>query len=159
WQRARVDAELAADNVLRVDLENVTAFTVTLPPGHSPFDPARPVRVRINGREIEAPRTVSDRSWQASFHKERSRWKAGAPPESRPRTRHVLQAPSDDAFMRSCLLVRPTGDLLNDGVRACTAAELSRFTNEWRRHSPGDTRVKDDSAVTADEIARQNLSV
>lgn len=157
WERARVDAELADGNLVRVEAENVTALTISFPSGHSPFDPTKPVRVRINGREISAPRGPSDRSWQASFHEARGRWMPGAPPRDGLVKRHGLQGPIDDAFLSSFLVVRPTGKFASEKVAAWTAAELGRFTNEWRRHFRGDARVKDDTGVTTNDIERHNL--
>jgi hypothetical protein len=59
--------------------------------------------------------------------------------------------------MDSFLVVRPTGHPLNEKVGAWTAAELAHMTNHWRQHYRGDARVKDDTAVTADDMSRHHL--
>jgi Prolyl oligopeptidase family len=73
------------------------------------------------------------------------------------RKRHGLQGPIDDAFMDSFLVVRPTGRPLNEKVGAWAAAELAHMTNHWRQHYHGDARVKDDTAVTSEDMAAHNL--
>jgi hypothetical protein len=156
WQRTQVSAAIAEGNRLRVETKNVSALTVTIPAGHCPFDAMERVRVMIDGSELTGSRVPSDRSWRASFHKSGGKWIAGAAPQELAK-RHGLQGPIDDAFLGSFLVVRPTGHVANEKVGAWVSAELARFTNEWRRHFRGDARVKDDTAVNADDLARHNL--
>ena len=59
--------------------------------------------------------------------------------------------------MDSFLFVRPTGKPLNDKIGAWTKSEMERAIVEWRRVFRGDARVKDDTALTADDIANANL--
>jgi pimeloyl-ACP methyl ester carboxylesterase len=70
---------------------------------------------------------------------------------------HGLQGPIDDAFMDSFIFVRPTGKPLNDKVGAWAKSELDRAIREWRTVFRGDARVKDDTALTDDDIANANL--
>jgi hypothetical protein len=70
---------------------------------------------------------------------------------------HGTTGPIDDAFMDSFIFVRPSGKPLNDKVGAWANSELDRAIGEWRRVFRGDARVKDESAVTADDIANSNL--
>lgn len=73
------------------------------------------------------------------------------------RKRHGLQGPIDDAFMEPFLCVRPTGApnhaLANDGAKA----RLELFAKEFPKWMRGDVQVKDDTAITKDDIANQNL--
>ena len=71
--------------------------------------------------------------------------------------RHGLQGPIDDAFMDSFLMVHPTGPALNEKVGAWAAAEEAHAIDHWRRQFRGEARVKDDSAVTDEDIAAHNL--
>jgi hypothetical protein len=73
------------------------------------------------------------------------------------RKRHGLQGPIDDAFMDSFLMVRPTGKPLNDKVGEWTQKEMAHAVTHWRKHFRGDARVKDDSAVSAEDISSNNL--
>ena len=88
------------------------------------------------------------------FAKSNGKWtKAGA--DSGLRKRHALQGPVDDAFVESFLCVRPTGS----GTKAteyglATLAKLQKDFAKWLR---GDPRVKDDRAVSAADIANNNL--
>jgi hypothetical protein len=68
-----------------------------------------------------------------------------------------LQGPIDDAFTRPFLCVRGTGQAWNPKVGAWAAANLRRFSYEWNRYFRGDVRVKDDTAVTPDDLRRYNL--
>jgi len=156
WQRAQVNAEIAPGNLLRVETKNVSALTISMPPGHCPFDVIDRVRVVIDGVELPGNRIPSDRSWRVSFHKSGAKWVAGTSPQDLAK-RHGLQGPIDDAFLGSFLVVRPTGPIGSEKVGAWVNAELSRFTNEWRRHFRGDARVKDDTAVGAEDLAQHNL--
>ncbi|MFO0929958.1 MAG: hypothetical protein U0736_23535, partial [Gemmataceae bacterium] len=70
--------------------------------------------------------------------------------------RHGLQGPIDDAFMDSFMIVRPTGKTTG-AVGAWVDAEMKRAIHEWKRHFRGEPRVKDDTAVTDDDIARHHL--
>jgi len=68
-----------------------------------------------------------------------------------------LTGPIDDAFVDSFLFVRSTGKPLNDKLGAWTKSEMERAIVEWRRVFRGDVRVKDDTAITADDVASANL--
>ncbi len=157
WKRARVSASILAGNTVRVDAENVAALSLAMPSGLAPFDPREAVKVILNGKELAGPKPGSDRSWEAKFNLADGRWLAGSLPENTLRKRHALQGPIDDAFMQSFLVVRPTGKSSNEKVSAWVASEMAHFTNEWRRHFRGDTRVKDDTAVTTNDLAAHSL--
>ncbi len=85
----------------------------------------------LNGREFEK----REGKWHAGFSK-------GL------RKRHGLQGPIDDAFLGSFLCVRPAGG---------ADARLAAFQADWDKFFRGDLRVKDDSAVTAEDIKRHHL--
>jgi hypothetical protein len=160
WERARVEAELDRDaNGVKVTTKNVSALTLSMPAGLCPFDNTRPAKVSIDGRKMDAPRALSDRSWTAHFQKRDSKWivATNVSNETALRKQHGLQGPIDDAFMESFLMVRPTGKPLNEKVGAWAAAELAHATNHWRQQFRGDARLKDDADVTDADIAAHNL--
>jgi pimeloyl-ACP methyl ester carboxylesterase len=157
WKQARVSASILDGNTVRIETENVAALSLAMPSGLAPFDPREPVKVILNGAKLTAPKAGSDRSWEAKFHKAGRKWIVGESPETGLRKRHGLQGPIDDAFMNSFLVVRPTGKSSNEKISAWVAAEMARFTNEWRRHFRGDARVKDDTAVTTNDLAAHHL--
>ncbi|MBM3861675.1 MAG: hypothetical protein FJ395_18790 [Verrucomicrobia bacterium] len=61
---------------------------------------------------------------------------------------HGLQGPIDDAFMESFLCVQPSG---------APDARLELFRREFAKWMRGDMRVKDDKAVTAEDVANHHL--
>lgn len=162
WDRASVDADLtasAADNSVRITTKNVSAFTLHFDPGQCPLDNTRPPRVFIDSSKPSAPRVRSDRSWTASFRKSGSRWEFVQAPEdtTKPRKRHGLQGPIDDAFLDSFLMVRPTGSAAHPKTGQWVKDEMERALVQWRRQFRGDARVKDDNAVTDADIAAHHL--
>jgi hypothetical protein len=160
WTRATVEAELdLAQNSVRVRTTNISGLTLLFEPGLCPLGVAQPVRLTIDGNHLPISHLLSDRSWKASYRKNDSRWEPGEKggTGNELRKRHGLQGPIDDAFMDSFMMVRPTGQPLNEKTGAWVASELARAINEWRRQFRGDSRVKDDVGVTDEDVAANNL--
>ncbi|MSV30216.1 MAG: hypothetical protein EXQ52_15945 [Bryobacterales bacterium] len=70
---------------------------------------------------------------------------------------HGRSGPVDDAFMDSFLCVRPTGSPLNSAVNERAKSTLDQFAKEFDKWMRGDIRVKDDTAVTKQDIASSSL--
>jgi pimeloyl-ACP methyl ester carboxylesterase len=160
WTRANAEAELdLAANTIRVTTKNISALTLTFEPGLCPLDNTQAPLAILDGQKLSAPRILSDKSWTASFRKNGSRWEPTGNGEGNDelRKRHGLQGPIDDAFMDSFLMVRSTASPLNEKVGTWAIAELAHATNQWRQQFRGDARVKDDTAVTDEDIAAHNL--
>lgn len=157
WEPARVEGALGEDNRVRLTTGNVTALTLKMPPGTCPLDPLKDIVIELDDAKLIAPRPESDRSWTASFHRTDAGWQAGPLPEGGLRKRHGLQGPIDDAFMDSFLFVRPTGQPLNATVGAWVTNEFNHAVEHWRRHYRGDARIKDDTAITDDDLANHHL--
>lgn len=159
WERARVDAEITNATTVEVKTANVEALTLSMPAGLCPLDPSRRPVVIIDGQRLEAPAVLSDRSWTARFHKRAGSWETGAndPDQAALRKSHGLQGPIDDAFMDSFLVVRPTGRAMHEGVGSWVASEQRRALTEWRKQFRGEARIKDDTAITDEDIAAHNL--
>src|SRR5262249_1783236 len=68
-----------------------------------------------------------------------------------------LQGPIDDAFLDCFIFVKPTGKAWNDQAGKWSAAELDRAIEHWRRHFRGQAQVKDDSAITKEDIESADL--
>src|SRR5207247_7257077 len=68
-----------------------------------------------------------------------------------------LQGPIDDAFTTPFLCVRGTGTPWNATVEAWSEASLKRFAAEWHHYFRGELPIKDDTAVTDDDVRRCNL--
>ena len=163
WKKARVDAELTADETVLIKTENVSALTLDFPAGHAPFRTDRKVSLyvaddRAEGEdEVEVPGPKSDHSWRVALRKSAGKWVAGTPDPAAIRKRHDLQGPIDDAFMDSFLFVRPTGTSRRAKLQAWAETERERAVAHWRRQFRGEARVKDDTAVNDQDIASSNL--
>jgi dienelactone hydrolase len=156
WARADVSASVLAGEVT-LGTSNVSDLTLAFAPGESPHDVQSPVVLTIGEQELEAPPPKSDKSWSVSIHRVRDEWRLGKRPGDQLRKRHGMQGPIDDAFMDSFLFVRPTGKPLHELPGKWTTAELDRAIEHWRRHFRGIARVKDDTAITPDDMATANL--
>ena len=159
WERARVDAEVdQAADVIHVATTNVDAITFSMAPGFCPLDSTGRPHVMLDGEKLEAPPVMSDRSWTAHFRKHAAKWAVTDSAEDRSlHKQHGLQGPIDDAFMDSFIMVRPTGQALNEKVGAWAQAEMDRAIDHWRRQFRGEARIETDTAVSDSEIATNNL--
>ncbi len=176
WEEAKVEARLmppllAASSdqpgkglmgrmhrQLRVQTANVSAFSLLFDAGDWPLAGRDRPMLIIDGAVIPGPAIASDRSWTSHLRKEGGKWQlVKSASDGTLRKRHGLQGPIDDAFMDSFLMVRPTGKPLNDRVGTWVTTEMEHAVTHWRKHFRGDARVKDDSAVTAADIAANNL--
>jgi dienelactone hydrolase len=68
-----------------------------------------------------------------------------------------LQGPIDDAFKDAFLVVRPTGKPENKEAGAYIMETMDQFRNEWAKYMRGEVRIKDDKAVTEDDMQRYHL--
>jgi dienelactone hydrolase len=157
WEKAKVKAVQQPDNAIYVTTENVTGLTLDLPPGVAPFSLVNPLRLTVDGTSIEVGRPRTDRSLYAALDKSESGWKLRTAPPAGLVKRHDLQGPIDDAFMDAFVMVRPTGKSSHEKVQAWSQQEMARAIEHWRRHFRGDARVKDDTQVSADDLANMNL--
>jgi dienelactone hydrolase len=156
WTPAAVSASVLAGEI-DLEADGVSDFTISFAAGECPLDVQSPVILVVGEQELEAPQPKSDKSWSVSLHKARGTWRLGKRPDEGLRKKHGLQGPIDDAFMDSFLFVRPTGQPQHELPGKWAAAEMERATLHWRRHFRGIARVKDDTAVTPDDIAGSNL--
>lgn len=149
WERAEVDAQITGPSAMIVTTKNVAAFSIDMPSGTSPFDVSRPVAITINGKTVQAKAPQTDRSFHFSYSGEAASGKLAK--------RHGLQGPIDDAFLSRFIFVRPTGEAKSAETAAWVKSEMDRAVSEWRRVFRGEVIVKDDTAVTAEDIANANL--
>ena len=152
WERADVDVRFPNPGQLEAKTRNVAAFRVRA------ANPGR-LTATIDGQSVVAEKGLAD-AW---FVKERGRWSVQdrAAAERRwnngQRKIHGLSGPINDAFMEPFLFVRPTGQAAHASVGAWTNAELKHATKLWRDLFRADVPIKDDTAVTADDIATKHL--
>ena len=153
WERADVTAEVDGAKIL-MQTKNVSALQLTTP-FETGLGSDRIKSVTLDGQTLPA-------NWNKAglqFHRDGNVWavgslaaKAGAGAKN-----SEVCGPIDHAFMSSFLFVRPTGKPLNDKVGAWTKAEMEHAIGFWRKVFRGDVRVKDDTALTAEDVAASNL--
>jgi dienelactone hydrolase len=68
-----------------------------------------------------------------------------------------LQGPIDDAFKDAFLVVRPTGKPENKDAAKYIYDTMEQFRQEWAKYMRGEVRIKDDKAVTDEDIERYHL--
>jgi len=156
WSRADVTAAINSGEV-EIDTNGITDLSLSFKAGQSPLEVQSQVSILIGDDEVMAPGPKSDKSWNVSLHRVRGQWRLGKRDGDALRKRHGLQGPIDDAFLDKFIFVRPTGTAWNDKAGKWAAAELDRAIEHWRRHFRGVAQVKDDTAITADDISSANL--
>lgn len=159
WDRARVDANLdGAANGIQATTTNVTGLTFSMAPGYCPLDNTRRPQVILDGQQLEAPPVMTDRSWTAHFRKQDGKWAVTeSVDDASLHKQHGLQGPIDDAFTDAFIMVRPTGQPMNEKIGAWAAAEMDHAIDHWRRQFRGEARVKSDEDVSDTEMAANNL--
>ncbi|MFN8705527.1 MAG: hypothetical protein ACK50J_02520, partial [Planctomyces sp.] len=156
YVRAEIRARLAEQTLLIDPPENVLRFAID-----SAMLPAIPDRVRIGQTEFEYPKSqnrlvmeLADDNWRVSTkEKALSAVSEELVPEKRP----GIQGPIDDAFCTPFLCVRGTGTPWNPDIQAYADFSLGRFAAEWKQYFRGELRIKDDSAVTTEDLDQYNL--
>jgi pimeloyl-ACP methyl ester carboxylesterase len=169
WERARVDAAITSPNAIDVKTTNVASLILDIPAIASPLAPDAKVAITLNGEKLEAA-TNHDKGLHAAFAKTGDQWKL-LPQDSSAlslskgalrtqdslRKRPALQGPIDDAFLDSFIIVKPTGQPLNDKVGKWCASETGHAITEWRKIFRGEPRVTSDQQLTDADIANNNL--
>ncbi|MBI4979085.1 MAG: prolyl oligopeptidase family serine peptidase [Spirochaetes bacterium] len=153
YLRAEVDAvRKDGGKSVAVTVTNVEYFTLEMPP---------PDNVSINGVTIKVPKMPANVN--AAFARTSKGWALATVPimstNGALRKIHGLQGPIDDAFMESFLCVKPTGTPDNPIAQDKALALLDRFSFMYAKWLRGDVRVKNDTDISADDIAKNNLVV
>jgi predicted peptidase len=156
WERADVDAEFTPTGIV-AKTKNVSRISFVLPEGvlGSAYTAGKtPNKVTLDGATFDLTNAYS------SFSKGRDgAWaKRIALRDNIPLAKYPdLCGPIDHALMSSFVFVRPTGKPLNDKVGKWANDELGHAIEFWRKTYRGDAPVKDDSAITQDDIKNSNL--
>ncbi len=156
YARAELEASVAEDGTVDVkEPKNVTRFAI-LPPVLQGANP----KLRVGGAEVALPpRGENAPPARHVIGRKDAKWVYlgtldavkldGKQPG--------LQGPIDDAFTTPFLCVRGTGKAWNPAVQAWADANLKRFAYEWHRYFRGELLVKDDTAVTDEDVKKYNL--
>ena len=157
WQKAQVDAALIAPNRFAITAGNVRQLTFSLPAGQRLLAVNSQVELQIGPDVLKVPAPASDRSWTFTTHLADGHWQPGPLPGEGLAKRSGLQGPIDDALMDSFIFVAPSGTDSSELVNKWVHDEMQRAIEHWRRHFRGDARVKQDTEITAEDIASANL--
>ena len=158
WERTVISAEVTEEGLV-VDTKNVSRFIVALPTAGKISVRGDSIDTIIDGQKVTARYSATG----AAFLKTMGKWTSQAVVDRPPTPmvnltkRPLVCGPIDHAFMSSFLFVRPTGKPLNANVGAWAAAEMEHAIGFWRKVFRGDVRVKDDTALTAEDVANSNL--
>ena len=162
WERAEVKAS-AGEKAITVETKNVNALelslssrivkpgcTLTIDGEKVPVDYpnipnatviyVRPTAHKVNGHWVKGP-LVSRGTNDAN---------------DLVKTPQVC-GPIDHAFLSSFVFVKPTGKPLNNKVGAWATGELEHAIGFWRKTYRGDAPVKDDTAISDEDIKNSNL--
>jgi dienelactone hydrolase len=161
YQRARVDAR-QTDEGFTLKTANVRALHLTLPPGSS----RQPVAVTIDAQKLEAtPYLAAPDAVVLDLYLQRDegRWATVLPERlliqrlRTPQKVQGMQGPIDDALTAAFLCVRGHGQAWHEATQRHADACLERFAEEWSQFFRGELPVKDDTEVTAQDIATRHL--
>jgi predicted esterase len=159
YVRARVEADRVEDG-FRLKTDNVRSLRLAMWPGAT----REPANVVIDGQKLVV-RPSASRTNELFVYLEKQSGKWAPVLAERlyverlrsPRKSHGLQGPIDDAFSAPFLCVRGTGTPWHDATEQYAKANLERFKGEWSKYLRGDLPVKDDSEVTAEDLATKHL--
>jgi len=139
WQPGTVTGK-QSDGRVELTTDGVIALRLLIPAG-------RVTELTIDGQKV-APADIL-RKTDGTWH----------PATNSPSLAKVpgLQGPIDDAYMDRFVMVRPTGQPLDRRVGGWASTEMTHAVEHWRKQFRGDAPVKDDRAVTDEDIRDANL--
>ena len=156
WERARVSAAIDGDTI-RATTSGITALHLRFDSGLAPFAAGTRPTMTIDGTTLALPAVANDKSLDAGLVRNGAQWRVGELPSSGLRKAHGLQGPIDDAFMDGFVFVRPTGKAFSERLGVWEREQADFAINEWIHFFRAEPRVKDDTDVTAADIAASNL--
>jgi pimeloyl-ACP methyl ester carboxylesterase len=156
WERARVNARLEG-NSIAITTSNVTALHLSFESGLAPFPAGARPALKIDGDSVTLPAVGRGQSLNAGLIKTGAAWRLGELNATGLRKTPGLQGPIDDAFMDGFIFVRPTGKPFSEALGKWEIEQADYAISEWVHFFRGEPRVKNDTNVTAADIASQNL--
>ncbi|MBW8868758.1 MAG: hypothetical protein JF610_15765 [Acidobacteria bacterium] len=156
WQRARVNARIDRQ-AITVSTTNVSALSLKFQPGLAPFTVGTKPALKIDSETIPLPAIHADKSMTIGLIRSGAGWKTGT--LSGLRKVHGLQGPIDDAFMDAFVFVKPTGKPMSEAVGRWAHEQAEYAISEWVHFFRGEPRVKNDTDISSDDIANNNLAL
>ncbi len=156
YEESTVESDAEADGTLHLKTRNVLGLSIIR---------SMAEKIRIDGSEVFArPVTTPDQTSEVYYVKNGDIWQQLGGDESLAflepaelRKRHNLQGPIDDAFTEPFLCVRGTRTPWSKSHQAYADWNLRRFQREFDQWMRGNARTVDDTAVTDELIANNNL--
>lgn len=154
YVRAELRARREGETIEFEEPVNITRFAILTASLPGAFE-----KLRIGAIDVAVPDSITAKSPGVVVAREGESWKiAGQLGDVMlSGKRPGLQGPIDDAFTTPFLCVRGTGQPWNPAVGAYAQAALERFADEWRHYFRGELPVKDDTAVTDEDVRTKNL--
>jgi poly(3-hydroxybutyrate) depolymerase len=155
YVRAELEASIDDDGTVDVkEPKNVTRFAL-LPPVLQGANR----KLRVGGREVMLPRGENSSPSRPVIGQKDGKWTYLGQLDTMQLDGKTpgVQGPIDDAFTTPFLCVRGTSRAWNPTVQSWANASLKRFAYEWHRYFRGELPVKNDTAVTDEDIKRCNL--
>ena len=147
---AEIDVRHLGEARIKVATKNVAAFTLDL--ARSPAAGAATAEVEIDGLVVRAKGTAP------SFARSpKGRWSLGMPPGG-PAKKKGLEGPIGDVFLGSFLLVRGTTSP-DPWEREVIRREVEARAHDWERMYNCRPRVKDDVAITKEDMRLHHLAL
>lgn len=148
YARAEISARIKDDAIEVDEPTNITSFSIATG--------LRKPKVRIGGAEFKVPDILRVKVGGAmTFFRTKTGWRYGEMKYIGKRA--GLQGPIDDAFTEPFICVRGTGKPWNAAVNSYAEASLKRFAEEWHHYFRGELPIKDDTAVTEEDLTHKNL--
>jgi hypothetical protein len=143
-----------------VKTNNVRVLNLGMEPGSL----RTPRTLNLDGQKLEAtPSALLNGAPLICLERRDGKWSATLPEKlqvarlRRPQKVPRLQGPIDDAFTAPFLCVRGTGQPWHEATGKYAEGNLKRFEAEWDKYLRGALPVKDDTDVTAEDIATRHL--
>jgi len=136
---------------------NVTALSLEFLPGRAPFEAGTKPTLKIDTETIQLPAVRADKSLTVGLVRNGTTWKTGT--LNGLRKMHGLQGPIDDAFLDAFVFVTPTGRPLSAASGKWTREQADYAISEWVHFFRGEPRVKNDTDISSDDIANNNLAL
>ncbi len=145
WRDARIDAHYSTPDSLEITTKNIRRLRLS---------PPSAIRtLAIDGQTVDVGQPP------LQYIKATHRWApiAGSADVVALRKSPGLQGPIDDAFMEPFLVVLPSGRSRQPNVQRWVDFEWAHFQRRWQAVYRGGLRVKLDTEVTDDDIAKFHL--
>lgn len=153
YERAELKAKLQNDTLLVDEPVNINRFAIV-----TSKLPTMPKTLQVGGSDIPLPKSVTDNRGRIVLVRRFANWGLQADErESNKGKRPGIQGPIDDAFTSPFVCVRGTGRPWNDNIQKYAERSLQRFAKEWHHYFRGELPIKDDVALTEDDIRSKNL--